>query len=94
MYRHQIRYEKDLLKKYTKKNTKDELPGESNLSFTNYIFVSKARIAHFSLLLNRYKDTVSIISIFDQLKILLIAPGNEKSNVAIKILVKKSKNLQ
>ncbi len=60
MYRHHIRHEKDYFKKYSKKNNKEELPGESNLSHIINMFISKARIAHFSLLFNTHKDAVSI----------------------------------
>jgi hypothetical protein len=90
MYRHQIRLEKDILKKYAKKNQKEELPGESSLININNICIAKARKTHFSILLNKYKDSISIDSVEKELRILLIAPGNEKSNIINKILVKKT----
>lgn len=93
MYRHQIRLEKEILKKYNKKNQKEELPGESSLININNIFIAKARITQFSILLNKHKDTVSIEPIEKELRILLVAPGNEKSNIINKILVKKSLNM-
>lgn len=63
MYRHHIRLEKEILKKYNKKNQKEELPGESSLMNINNIFIAKARIVQFSLLLNKHKDSVPIESI-------------------------------
>jgi len=45
------------------------------------------------VLFNRYKESVNIEGITEQIKILLIAPSNEKSSIANKILVKKSKTL-
>lgn len=63
MYRHQIRMEKEILKKFNKKNQKEELPGESSLININNLFIAKARILQFSLLLNKHKDSVPIESI-------------------------------
>lgn len=51
---------------------------------------TKARIAHFSLLLNKYKDGVEIGHVREQLRVLLIAPGNERSNSLNKVIVRKT----
>lgn len=93
MYRHHIRLEKQILKKYSKKNSREELPKESNLNYMNCIMIGKARIAHFSILLNQYRDSVDITHVKPQIEVLLAAPGNDKSNTINKILVKKSKNI-
>lgn len=93
-YRHHIRVEKQLLKKYQRRNSREELPGESNLGYVNNITIGKARIAHFSLLLNRHRDSVAIQPIHDQLRMLLLAPGNDRSNAINKILVKKTEAIE
>jgi hypothetical protein len=60
----------------------------------NSIFITKARIAHFSLLNSQLKDSVSIESIEDQLRILVVAPGNDKCNTVNTILAKKAKDIK
>lgn len=93
MYRHQIRLEKQVLKRFTKREQREELPGESSLANVNNIFIARARLAHFSILLNKYKDTVGISEIEKELRVLLVAPGNEKSSLINKILVKKTTHI-
>ena len=56
--------------------------------------IGKSRIAHFLILYSKYKDSVNIEPIRDPLNMLLIAPGNESSNVINKIIVKKSENIE
>lgn len=56
--------------------------------------IGKSRIAHFLILYNKYKDSVNIEPIREPLNMLLIAPGNESSNVINKIIVKKSENIE
>lgn len=46
-----------------KKNSREELFGESNLIYMNSIFITKARIAHFALLNSTLKDSVPIHNI-------------------------------
>lgn len=58
----------------------------------NNIAISKARVAHFSILFNKYRDVVNINDISNQLRILVVAPGNDKSNSVNKILVKKTES--
>jgi hypothetical protein len=56
--------------------------------------IGKSRIAHFSVLYNKYKDSVSIDPIREPLNVLLIAPSNERSNAINKIIVKKSEKIE
>jgi hypothetical protein len=56
----------------------------------NNVAISKARVAHFSILFNKYRDSVSLNDITSQLRILAIAPGNDKSSSVNKLLVKKA----
>lgn len=90
MYRQQVQLEKQILRRYIKKNSREELPGESNLTYLNNIMIGKATVTHFSILLNKYRDSISIEDLKNQLSILVIAPGNDQSNSINKVLVKKS----
>jgi hypothetical protein len=60
MYRNHIRMEKQILRRYVKKNTREELLGESNLTYMNNIMIGKTAVVHFSILFNKYRDSVSI----------------------------------
>lgn len=93
MYKKNINAEKHMVRRYTKKNQREELTGESNLLYTVNIQIGKSRIAHFSLLNNLYKDSVDIQPFIPQFEILMIAPGNDKSNTINKIMVKRSKKI-
>lgn len=59
----------------------------------NNIYIARTRLMHLSILMNRYKDSVEVEQIGKELRVVLMAPGNDKSNTINKILVKKSKNV-
>lgn len=52
--------------------------------------IGKATVMHYSLLNNKYRDSVNIEDIKNQMSILVIAPGNDRSNAINKMLVKKT----
>lgn len=60
MYRQQMRVEREMIKKFTRKQQKEEMPNETSYYNASNSQLTKHRMAHLSLLLNQHRDEVAV----------------------------------